>query len=121
MSQENKPEDIDYPFPIAAEDAPPAPQPTYTYQPQPVSQPVYSYQPQPVVAPQPAPIPQPPTQAVYTYQPQPAPAPTVEAAMPMPPVRTGTNTTAVEVTVGIITFLVLLAIIASVLFLVWWR
>ncbi|MEI7553994.1 hypothetical protein [Candidatus Chlorohelix sp.] len=110
MSQENKPEDIDYPFPIAVEDTPYDPPTTYTYQPQPAAQPVYSYQPPPVTAPQPA----------YSYQPTPIGA--VDAAnKPMPPVRTGANTTAVEVTVGIITFLVLLAIIALMIYLVWWK
>lgn len=121
MSQENKPEEIDYPFPITPNE-PEAPRPNYPY---PTATPQPSYQPQSAYQPQPAY--QPPV-----YTPVLPPTPAQSAALetystnmnvtPMlPPVRTpsATSNTALEVTVGVITFLVLVAMIASLVYYIW--
>jgi|GEM_PF-2038097 len=121
MSQENKPEEIDYPFPIEPT-APEAPKPNYPYpaaNPQPNYQPQSAYQPQPTYQPPvytPAP-PHPPAPVVTleTYSTNMSPVPN------LPPVRTpsASSNTALEVTVGVITFLVILALIAALVYYIW--
>ncbi len=119
MSQENKPEEIDYPFPIAPDERE-APKPNYPYpsaNPQPAYQPQSAYQPQATYQ-----------SPVYTPAPPPAPVVTLETystnmnvAPALPPLRTPTasSNTALEVTVGVITFLVLVAMIAGLVYYIW--
>ncbi len=125
MSQENKSSDeIDYPFPISPNDTDsekkaPAPQPASSNNyPYPSYQSNYgpSYSSSAPSYPQGYPPVE--SQAVIPA----TPAENLSSKRnppPLPPVRTSSNPAALEVTVGIITFLILLAIIAAVVYFVW--